>query len=118
MIQLDEFSVGTIVYQRSPKKKEYGVVIKIISDDYRPIIIRWDCEPQERYSYTLDEIEVIKIQIVPFLQPQKTLVKLLPNQPIPLSNGKTIILLQSAVCPGQSHLILLSYLDKLSSNVN
>lgn len=102
MIQLDDFSVGTIVYQTTPKNKEYGVVIKIISDDYRPVIIRWDCEPQEKYPYTLDEIEVIKIQIVPFLQPLKTLVELLPNEPIPLINGNTIILLQPAVCLVQS----------------
>jgi hypothetical protein len=68
---LQKFKLGTLVTQG----KEYGIVTQIDESD-RPIAVTWDCSTEEPFAYTLDEINVLKVAIVPLYRPQQTLVEL------------------------------------------
>jgi hypothetical protein len=82
---LQKFQLGMLVAQG----KEYGIVTQIDESD-RPITIAWDCSTEEPFAYTLDEINVLKVAIVPLYHPKQTLVELPAGTTIKLTDGEVI----------------------------
>ena len=82
---LQKFKLGTLVTQG----KEYGIVTQIDESD-RPIAVTWDCSTEEPFAYTLDEINVLKVAIVPLYHPKQTLVELPAGTTIKLTDGEVI----------------------------
>ncbi|MEG4202788.1 hypothetical protein QUA20_02490 [Microcoleus sp. Pol7_A1] len=82
------FKVGDIVKSGN----HYGTITALHQTD-RPVIITWDASNNEdslSWNYTLDEIRVLKISLVPLFIPQKTTGELPACTTIVLANSQQL----------------------------
>lgn len=108
------FKVGDII----KTGKHYGTVTSLNQTD-RPVRITWDASNSEdsfSCNYTLDEIRVLKISLVPQFIPQKTTGELPACTTILLANSQQVQFSNTTIFQVESlteHHILISALDQL-----
>lgn len=66
----------------------YGIVTNINPESYRPVTINWD--KNEPFTYTEDELRVLKIEVVEQLLPQKTILAMPPATTVHLTGGEQV----------------------------
>ena len=107
------FKVGDII----KTGKHYGTVTSLNQTD-RPVRITWDASNSEdsfSWNYTLDEIRVLKISLVPQFIPQKTTGELPACTTIVLANSQQVQFSNTTIFQVESlteHHILISTLDQ------
>jgi len=107
------FKVGDII----KTGKHYGTVTSLNQTD-RPVRITWDASNSEdsfSWNYTLDEIRVLKISLVPHFIPQITTGELPACTTIVLANSQQVQFSNTTIFQVESlteHHILISTLDQ------
>ena len=107
------FKVGDII----KTGKHYGTVTSLNQTD-RPVRITWDASNSEdsfSWNYTLDEIRVLKISLVPQFIPQKTTGELPACTTIVLANSQQVQFSNTTIFQVESlteHHIFISTLDQ------